>query len=102
MLHSPESTSTINRLLGRLISPKDKKKKRENQMTMPFQSLKLHFVFIPLMCPGHLIPMVDMGRLLAQHSVTVTIVTTPLNAVRFKSIIDRDITSGIQIRLLQL
>ncbi|XWS43526.1 hypothetical protein CRYUN_Cryun16bG0111500 [Craigia yunnanensis] len=51
---------------------------------------------------GHLIPMVDMGRLLAQHSVTVTIATTPLNAVRFKSIIDRDITYGIQIRLLQL
>ncbi|XWS43529.1 hypothetical protein CRYUN_Cryun16bG0111800 [Craigia yunnanensis] len=43
-----------------------------------------------------------MGRLLAQHSVTVTIFTTSLNAVRFKSIIDRDITSGIQIRLLQL
>ena len=66
------------------------------------QSLKLHFVLIPLMCPGHLVSMVDMGRLLAQHSVTVTIFTTPLNAVRFKSIIDRDITSGIQIRLLQL
>ncbi|XVE96567.1 hypothetical protein REPUB_Repub02eG0233800 [Reevesia pubescens] len=54
------------------------------------------------MCPGHLIPMVDMGRLLAQHGVTVTIVTTPLNAVRFKSIIDHDIASGIQIRVLQL
>ena len=69
---------------------------------MHSQSPELQFVLVPLMCPGHLIPMVDMGRLLAQHSVTVTIVTTPLNAVRFKSIIDRDITSGIQIRLLQL
>ncbi|EOY08012.1 UDP-Glycosyltransferase superfamily protein [Theobroma cacao] len=63
---------------------------------------ELHFVLIPLMCPGHLIPMVDIGRLLAQHGVTVTIVTTPLNATRFKSIIDRDIASGIQIQLLQL
>ncbi|XWS43515.1 hypothetical protein CRYUN_Cryun16bG0110400 [Craigia yunnanensis] len=68
---------------------------------MSSQSLKLHFVLIPLMCPGHHIPIVDMGRLLAQHSVTVTIVTTPLNDVRFKSIIDRDTASGIQIRLLQ-
>ncbi|MBA0651164.1 hypothetical protein Goklo_018527 [Gossypium klotzschianum] len=69
---------------------------------MSSQSSKLHFVFIPLMCPGHLIPMVDMGRLLAQHGVTVTIVTTPLNASRIKTIIDRDIASGIQLQLLQL
>ncbi|XWS55906.1 hypothetical protein CRYUN_Cryun09bG0040300 [Craigia yunnanensis] len=69
---------------------------------MHYQSSELQFVLVPLMCPGHLIPMADMGRLLAQHGVTVTIVTTPLNAVRFKSIIDRDIASGIQIRLLQL
>ncbi|MBA0588188.1 hypothetical protein Gorai_001301 [Gossypium raimondii] len=46
--------------------------------------------------------MVDMGRLLAQHGVTVTIVTTPLNASRIKTIIDRDIASGIQLQLLQL
>ncbi|MBA0856582.1 hypothetical protein Goshw_000249 [Gossypium schwendimanii] len=70
--------------------------------TMSSQSSKLHFVFIPLMCPGNLIPMVDMGRLLAQHGVTVTIVTTPLNASRIKTIIDRDIASGIQLQLLQL
>ncbi|XP_016725352.1 UDP-glycosyltransferase 73E1-like [Gossypium hirsutum] len=70
--------------------------------SMSSQSSKLHFVFIPLMCPGHLIPMVDMGRLLAQHGVTVTIVTTPLNASRIKTIIDRDIASGIQLQLLQL
>ncbi|XVE76093.1 hypothetical protein DITRI_Ditri12bG0145400 [Diplodiscus trichospermus] len=69
---------------------------------MSYESPELHFVLIPLMCPGHLIPMVDMGRLLARHGVTVTIVATPLNAVRFKSIIDRDIACGIQIRLLQL
>ncbi|TYI65895.1 hypothetical protein E1A91_D09G188900v1 [Gossypium mustelinum] len=44
---------------------------------MSSQSSKLHFVFIPLMCPGHIIPMVDMGRLLAQHGVTVTIAGLP-------------------------
>ncbi|KAE8713190.1 putative Tetratricopeptide repeat-like superfamily protein [Hibiscus syriacus] len=49
---------------------------------MPSKSSELHFVLIPLFFPGHQIPMVDMGRLLAQRSVTVTIVTTPLNAIR--------------------
>ncbi|KAK8280633.1 hypothetical protein V6Z11_D09G190400 [Gossypium hirsutum] len=44
---------------------------------MSSQSSKLHFVFIPLKCPGHIIPMVDMGRLLAQHGVTVTIAGLP-------------------------
>ncbi|KAJ8427265.1 hypothetical protein Cgig2_028223 [Carnegiea gigantea] len=47
---------------------------------------------------GHLIPMVDMGRLLAQQGVTVTIFTTPLNANRFSSTINRDAESGLRIR----
>ncbi|XP_052174888.1 UDP-glycosyltransferase 73C3-like [Diospyros lotus] len=74
------------------------------QMAMPPQigHLQLHFVLIPLMSPGHLLPMVDMAKLLAQHGVTVTILTTPLNTVRFKSTIDRAVDSGLQIRLLQL
>lgn len=61
-----------------------------------------HFVLIPLMSPGHLIPMVDIAKLLAQNGVIVTIVSTPLNTLRFKSIIDRAIKSGLQIRLLEL
>ncbi|KAJ0087987.1 hypothetical protein Patl1_32264 [Pistacia atlantica] len=66
----------------------------------------LHFVLIPFMCPGHLIPMVDLARLLAQHGVIVTLITTPLNAIRFairfEKIINRDIQSGLPIRLLKL
>ncbi|KAE8684833.1 putative Tetratricopeptide repeat-like superfamily protein [Hibiscus syriacus] len=69
---------------------------------MSSKSSELHFVLIPLFFPGHQIPMVDMGRVLAQHGVTVTIVTTPLNAIRFRTIIENDIASGSQIRLLQL
>lgn len=65
-------------------------------------NLHLHFVLIPLMSPGHLIPMIDMAKLLAQHGVTVTIVTTPLNTLRFKSTMDRSIESGLQIKLLEL
>ncbi|WRX24613.1 UDP-glucuronosyl/UDP-glucosyltransferase - like 10 [Theobroma cacao] len=63
---------------------------------------QLHFVLIPLMSPGHLLPMTDMARLLAEHGVIVSIVTTPLNTIRFKSTIERAVESGLHIRLLQL
>ncbi|KAJ0088665.1 hypothetical protein Patl1_32256 [Pistacia atlantica] len=63
---------------------------------------QLHFILIPLMSPGHLIPMIDMAKLLAQHGIIVTIVTTPLNTIRFNSIIQRAVESGLSIHLLQL
>lgn len=69
---------------------------------MGSQSQQLHFVMIPLMCPGHLIPMIDMAILLARRHVIVTIVTTPHNSVRFGSAISRAIESGLPIRLLQV
>ncbi|XP_059661054.1 UDP-glycosyltransferase 73C11-like [Cornus florida] len=69
---------------------------------MASQPHHLHFVLIPLMAQGHLIPMVDMAKLLAQRGIVVTIVTTPLNAIRFNAITDRAIESGLPIRVLQL
>ncbi|KAF5945709.1 hypothetical protein HYC85_015937 [Camellia sinensis] len=54
------------------------------------------------MAPGHFIPMIDMAKLLAQHGVTVTVVTTPLIASRFNPIINRAIESGLPLRLLSL
>ncbi|CAL5389382.1 unnamed protein product [Camellia sinensis] len=62
----------------------------------------LHFILIPLMSPGHLLPMIDMAKLLSHHGVTVTIVTTPLNTARFISTIPRAVESGHRIRLLEL
>ncbi|KAJ4710083.1 Glycosyltransferase [Melia azedarach] len=62
----------------------------------------LHFVLFPFMAQGHMIPMIDAARLLAQRSVVVTVFTTPKNAARFKSTLDRAIDSGLQIRLIQL
>ncbi|KAI3822546.1 hypothetical protein L1987_10137 [Smallanthus sonchifolius] len=62
----------------------------------------LHFLIIPLMCPGHLIPMVDMAKLIAQHSVAVTIVITPRNAERYGAVLHRAIASGLPIKILQL
>ncbi|XP_010505227.1 PREDICTED: UDP-glycosyltransferase 73C5-like [Camelina sativa] len=62
----------------------------------------LHFVLFPFMAQGHMIPMVDISRLLAQRGVMVTIVTTPLNARRFKNVLNRAIESGLPINLVQL
>lgn len=66
------------------------------------QSNHLHFLLIPFLAPGHIIPMMDMAKLLAQRGVTVTIVTTPLNAVRFSPALDRAIKIGHPIRFLEL
>ncbi|KAL7595472.1 hypothetical protein Lser_V15G28372 [Lactuca serriola] len=62
---------------------------------------QLHFLVIPLMSPGHYIPTIDMAKLLAQHGVRVTIVTTPVNSIRFGSILDQAIQSGLPIRYLE-
>ncbi|KAK8341446.1 hypothetical protein V6Z11_A08G170600 [Gossypium hirsutum] len=67
-----------------------------------FDQPQPHFVLFPFMAQGHLIPMVDIGRLLAQRNVIVTIVTTPHNASRVQNTIARAIESGLRIRLVQL
>ncbi|CAI0407718.1 unnamed protein product [Linum tenue] len=56
------------------------------------------------MAQGHMIPMVDIAKLLAsRHGVLVTIVTTPVNAARFKSPLDRAINElRLPITVVQL
>ncbi|KAJ4965497.1 hypothetical protein NE237_017346 [Protea cynaroides] len=62
---------------------------------------QLHVLFFPLMAPGHLIPSVDIARILAFRGVKVTILTTPLNALHISHIVDRDRRSGIHIQIHQ-
>ena len=63
---------------------------------------QLHFVLFPLMAQGHMIPMVDIAKILAQRKVIVTIITTSQNAARFSEVIARASDSGFQIRLVKL
>ncbi|XP_058738086.1 UDP-glycosyltransferase 73C5-like [Vicia villosa] len=61
-----------------------------------------HFVLFPLIAQGHIIPMIDIAKLLAQHGAIVTVFTTPKNASRFSSVLSRAVSSGLQINLVTL
>ncbi|GAA0148877.1 glycosyltransferase [Lithospermum erythrorhizon] len=62
-----------------------------------------HFVLFPYMLPGHMIPLIDIAKLIAQRGILVTILTTPLNANRFKTTIDRAVEKGhLKIQVIQL
>ncbi|XP_062178585.1 UDP-glycosyltransferase 73C6-like [Phragmites australis] len=63
---------------------------------------KAHFVFIPLMFQGHLIPAVDTALLLATHGALASIVVTPSNTGRIRPTIDFARKSGLPVRLVEL
>ncbi|WVZ06662.1 hypothetical protein V8G54_020008 [Vigna mungo] len=69
---------------------------------MVLQTNNPHFVLFPMMAQGHMIPMMDIARILAQRGVIVTVFTTPKNASRFNSVISRAVSSGLKIHLVQL
>jgi UDP-glucoronosyl and UDP-glucosyl transferase len=59
-------------------------------------------VLVPLAAQGHLIPMVDIAHLLANHGVQVSLVTTPANAARIRPIIDRVKELNLPIQFVEL
>ncbi|XP_049406360.1 UDP-glycosyltransferase 73C1-like [Solanum stenotomum] len=65
-------------------------------------SKQLHFLLIPLMSQSHIIPLVDLAKLLALHGVNVSIITTPINAKRYKSIVTHAIKSNLKIKIIPL
>jgi hypothetical protein len=60
-----------------------------------------HFVFVPLMMKGHLIPVADTALLLAAHGALCTIVGTPATAVRVRPTIESAQRSGLPVRLAE-
>ncbi|KAG2610302.1 UDP-glycosyltransferase 73C4-like [Panicum virgatum] len=64
--------------------------------------VKAHFVFIPLMAQGHLIPALDTALLLATHGALASIVVTPSDTGRVRPAVDFARKSGLPARLVEL
>ncbi|GJT74149.1 UDP-glycosyltransferase 73E1-like protein [Tanacetum coccineum] len=69
---------------------------------MAAPTTELHFVMFPLMAQGHMVPMVDIARILAKRGATVTMIATPLVANRFRPVISRAIEAKLKIQILEL
>ncbi|MQM06375.1 hypothetical protein Taro_039205 [Colocasia esculenta] len=64
-------------------------------------SPNLHIFFLPLLTPGHMLPVVDMAKLFAQRGVRATLVTTPGNAARIRDSLERG-SAGGRVEVLQV
>ncbi|KAK8962827.1 UDP-glycosyltransferase 73C5 [Platanthera guangdongensis] len=63
---------------------------------------KLHLVVIPLLAQGHMIPMADLSLLLAARGARISLITTPLNAIRLRGVANVAADSGLPLRLVEL
>lgn len=61
-----------------------------------------HFVLVPFPAQGHIIPMVDFGRVLAGRGMQVSLITTPFNLSRLQSTVDRIGKSGLSLDFISL
>ncbi|KAF3787787.1 Scopoletin glucosyltransferase [Nymphaea thermarum] len=59
-------------------------------------------LIFPFFAHGHMIPLVDLAILLSQRGLTVTIVSTPFNIGRIRPTIDGLISSGCDVRVIEL
>jgi UDP-glucosyl transferase 73C len=71
-------------------------------MTCEDETPKPHFVPVPFMAQGHTIPMIDMAHLLAKQGAMVSFITTPANATRIESTIDRARELNLPIHFVPL
>ncbi|KAJ6832246.1 UDP-glycosyltransferase 73D1-like [Iris pallida] len=65
-------------------------------------SSNIHFVLVPFLAQGHIIPMIDIARLLASRGITVSFITTPANLSRIKPTVDRVSESNLPVNFIPL
>lgn len=66
---------------------------------MDSKAHKLHIYFLPMMAPGHMIPMIDIARNFSRRGAKSTIITSPSNASLFSQTIDADREAGADISI---
>ncbi|PIN11139.1 UDP-glucuronosyl and UDP-glucosyl transferase [Handroanthus impetiginosus] len=69
---------------------------------MALQREQLHFLLTPLMSQSHIIPLTDFAKSLAKHGPWISIVMTPLNAIRYKAVIDHAKAQRLKIQLIPI
>ncbi|NP_001151987.2 UDP-glycosyltransferase 73C5 [Zea mays] len=61
-----------------------------------------HFVLVPMLAQGHLLPMLDLARVLASHGARATVVLTPVNAARNRDFLEQAAGAGLTINFAEL